>query len=173
MPDPLAYFITFSCYGCRLHGDAPYSVDRDHAVVGSPFVEPNEPLRDALASGMAQEPYELDNVRRRLVIESILEVCRYRGWLLLAVHVRSTHVHLIVQAAEYSPERVMTTFKSYASRALNRAAVDAEGRKRWARHGSTRYLNTHKDLLAAMRYVKDEQGEPMELWVNDEVTLLP
>ena len=173
MPDPLAYFITFSCYGCRLHGDAPYSVDRQHATVDGPFVEPSEQVRTASANAMTQEPYKLDETRRRLVVESIHEVCRYRGWLLLVAHVRSTHVHLVVQAAGYPPEQVMTTFKSYASRALNRAKLDPDGRKRWTRHGSTRYLNTHQDLLETVRYVKEEQGEPMELWVNEEVTLIP
>jgi len=173
MPEPLAYFITFSCYGCHLHGDAPYSVDRNHAAVDSPFVEPDEGLLRFSAEAMKQEPYHLDNVRRELVLDSILEVCQHREWTLLVVHVRSTHVHLVVQAAGRPPEQVMTTFKSYASRALNRAKVDPDGRKRWARHGSTRYLNTHEDLLEAARYVKDEQGEPMELWVNEHVILMP
>lgn len=173
MPEPLAYFITFSCYGCHLPGDAPYTVDRNHAVVDGPLVEPNEQLRAASAEAMTQEPYSLDELRRGLVLESIHEVCRYRGWTLLVVHVRSTHVHLVVQAGGYPPEQVMTTFKSYASRALNRAKVDRKDRKRWARHGSTRYINTHRDLLEAMRYVKEEQGEAMALWVNEEVTLIP
>jgi len=173
MAEPLGYFITSSCYGCRLHGDAPYSVDRQHATVDGPFVEPSEQLRAASARAMTQEPYKLDGIRRGLVLESVHEVCRHRGWLLVVVHVRSTHVHLIVQAAGYAPERVITTFKSYASRALSRAKLDPGGRKRWTRHGSTRYLNTHQDLLEAVRYVKEEQGDPMELWLNEELNLIP
>ena len=122
---------------------------------------------------MADEPYSMDAIRRKIVLGAVREVCDYREWLLLAVHVRSTHVHVILQATTHSPEQVMTTFKSYASRALNSAGVDRTGRKRWVRHGSTRYINTQEDLLDAMKYVKDEQGEPMAFWVNEDITLIP
>ena len=172
MPEPLAYFITFTCYGCRLHGDDPYTVDRDHSIIDGPHLEPNEQYRRASVDAMKQAPYNLDEVRRKLVLESVREVSRYRKWVLLAVHVRSTHVHLLVQAAGYTPEQAMTMFKAYASRALNRAGVDPEGRKRWARHGSTRYINTPQGLRDTMRYIKDEQGEVMELWVNEEITII-
>lgn len=172
MPEPLAYFIPFTCYGCRLHGDEPYTVDRHHSTIDGPYLESSEQFRSASADAMKQAPYALDEVRRKLVLESIRQVCRYRGWLLLAVHVRSTHVHVFVQAAGYIPEQAMTTFKAYASRALNRSGIDPEGRKRWARHGSTRYINTHQDVLDSMRYVKEGQGPAMELWTNEEVTFI-
>jgi hypothetical protein len=51
--------------------------------------------------------------------------------------VRSNHVHSVVEA-EVPPERVMSDFKAYASRRLNRMRLDESGRKRRARHGSTR-----------------------------------
>jgi REP element-mobilizing transposase RayT len=53
-----------------------------------------------------------------------------RGWNLLAGHVRSNHVHAIVES-ETRPERIMNEFKSYASRELNRLGVDSPERKRW------------------------------------------
>jgi hypothetical protein len=34
----------------------------------------------------------------------------------------------------------MNDFKAYSSRRMNEAALDTKDRKRWARHGSTRYL---------------------------------
>jgi hypothetical protein len=60
----------------------------------------------------------------------------------------------------------MNDFKAYASRALNRLGHDAPGRKRWARHGSTRWLWNYEDVLDAIRYVVEEQGEPMALFVG-------
>jgi hypothetical protein len=51
--------------------------------------------------------------------------------------VRSNHVHSVVEA-EVPPERVMSDFKACASRRLNRMRLDESGRKRRARHGSTR-----------------------------------
>jgi hypothetical protein len=35
---------------------------------------------------------------------------------------------------------------------------------RWARHGSTRWLWKDEDVRQALRYVIEEQGEPMALF---------
>ena len=87
-------------------------------------------------------------------------MCGQRGWSLLAAHVRSNHVHTVVQA-EVPPERVMN---DYASRRLNRMVVDEPDRKRWARHGSTRFLWKPQHVLAAIQYVIDEQGDAMSVF---------
>jgi hypothetical protein len=47
---------------------------------------------------MDQPCYHLDEARRKIVFETIIDQARYRGWTLLAVHVRSTHVHVVLQA---------------------------------------------------------------------------
>lgn len=57
----------------------------------------------------------------------------------------------------------MTTMKAYASRALNQHALDGPGR-RWARHGSTRYLWTADAVRAAIQYIVHEQGESMAVF---------
>jgi hypothetical protein len=75
-------------------------------------------------------------------------------------------VHAIVEA-EALPERIMTEFKSYASRELNRMG-EAPDRKRWARHGSTRWLWSEEDVRHALQYVIEGQGEPMALFVAEE-----
>jgi hypothetical protein len=58
----------------------------------------------------------------------------------------------------------MNDFKSYASRSLNRLNSDESDRKRWTRHGSTRWLWTDEDVQDATRYVIEEQGEPMAVF---------
>ena len=112
---------------------------------------------------MTQEPYLLDEVRRQVVLESLREVGSYRDYVLLAAHVRTNHVH-VVTAASCKPEQVMNALKAYSSRALNEHALDGPGRRRWARHGSTRYLWTRDDVLAAIEYVVREQGESMAVF---------
>ena len=57
----------------------------------------------------------------------------------------------------------MHAFKSYASRNLNRLGIDEPDRRRWARHGSTRWLWKDRDVREAIRYVVEGQGEPMEV----------
>ena len=92
------------------------------------------------------------------------EVCEHRKWTLLAAHVQSSHVHAIVES-EVQPERIMNTFKSYASRKLNQTGPPRE--KRWARHGSTRWLWTDEQVRNAIRYVVEEQGSPMAVYVAE------
>jgi len=112
---------------------------------------------------MDQPRNELDKPRRDAVLKAMVEVCAFRGWRLLAAHVRTTHVHAVVEA-EDPPERIMSDFKSYASRRLNRIGVDQPDRKRWARHGSTRWLWKAQHVSAAMQYVVAEQGAPMSAY---------
>ena len=116
---------------------------------------------------MDQAPYCLDQVRRDTVLTAIQEVCTHRGWCLLAAHVRTTHVHTVVEA-EVGPERVMGDFKSYSSRRLNRTGLDSPDRRRWTRHGSTRWLWEPQHISAAIQYVVAEQGEAMAVFQSDK-----
>jgi REP element-mobilizing transposase RayT len=163
----LRYLITFVCYGTHLHGDTG-TVDRRHNLHGSRVLEPNPERATTEAELMDQKPYLLDSVRRSAVLDSIREVCLYRGWNLLAAHVRTTHVHAIVEA-DVKPEKIMNDFKSYASRKLNHLKCDKPNRKRWAHHGSTRWLFDDQNVRQAIRYVVEEQGEPMAVFVAEGI----
>ena len=43
---PLAYFLSFTCYGSWLRGRTPGSVDEDHNQYGTPFLPP-DPVEEA------------------------------------------------------------------------------------------------------------------------------
>ena len=160
MNDPLAYLITFTTYGTWLHGRDPGSVDREHNVPGTPVLATDPALEAANRQRLRQEPYQLDEARRTVVLRTIREVAAHRRWQLWAVHVRTNHVHIVVTAAR-KPEKVMADFKAWASRRLREACGESADRDRWTQHGSTRYLNTQASLDAAVAYVVDEQGETM------------
>ena len=162
-PVPLAYLITFSCYGVRLHGDEKGSVDRRHNLPGTPFVSPDVGRVRREARTMVQAAYCLDAPRRACVLNAVQGVCAARDWKLLAAHVRADHVHVVVTAYT-SPEKAMNAFKTYASRRLNEARFEVPGTKRWTRHGSTKYLWKHEAVERAVAYVVEEQGEPMAVF---------
>ena len=167
----VTYLITFACYGCHLqcafnscaNGDESGSVDRKHNLYGG-RVAAEDPRRvSAEKQLMDQPPYGLDRSRRETVLAALLERCAERHWSLLAAHARTNHVHIVLEA-EARPERVMNDLKSYASRCLNRRGLDEPARKRWARHGSTRWLWKPESVSAAIRYVVDDQGDPMAVF---------
>ena len=162
-PIPLAYLITFSCYGARLHGDERGTVNRDHNLPGTPFLPTKPGLRRYESSAMSASPYAMDGPRRLHVLSAIRGVCAAKEWRLYAAHIRENHVHLVVNAIE-APETVMNAMKSYASRRLNEAGLDGGHCKRWTRHGSTKYLWDEKAVADAAHYVLAEQGEPMVVY---------
>ncbi len=136
----VAYLITFVCYGSWLHGRAG-SVDHEHSAVGAPTL-PESPRRLAWErSVMTQAPYVLDEPRREATLKAVKDACSRRGWMLLAAHVRASHVHSVVDADRTGA--VMSAFKAYASRVLNESKCDESGRRRWARHKYSISVDRH------------------------------
>jgi hypothetical protein len=168
---PLAYFITFSTYGTWLPGTAKGagSVDKAHNVFGTPFIEPDPQREQAARERMDQPPYVVSAAERDIVCQAIVTLSAERGWLLLAVHVRSNHVHVVI-SAEREPGRLMSDLKARASRELTRAGFDDATRKRWTRHGSTRHLFREDEVAEKIRYTLDEQGERMAWYAKEPRT---
>ena len=164
----MIYLITFACYGHHLHGSESGSVDPEHNTPGTAILPADSARAAAERKRMDQAPYHLDEIRRDAVLLAIQEVCAHRCWSPLAAHVRSNHVHTVVEA-EVPPERVMSDFKTYASRRMNRMGLDEPNRKRWARHGSTRWLWKPHHVSAAIQYVIAEQGDAMSVFESREL----
>jgi REP element-mobilizing transposase RayT len=154
-----AYLITFSCYGSHIPGQEG-TADRTCNIPGTRMLDAQPRLRQYVETSMKQSAFELDADQRNITLEAIREASRYKHWHLLAAHVRSNHVHALVDV-DISPELVMNVFKAYASRALNLSYPREKGRIRWTRHGSTRHLWSRQRIDAAMCYVLEKQGEPM------------
>src|SRR5262245_32623413 len=94
----VTYLITFSCYGSKLHGNAFGSIDRNHNVPGGRMADSN-PQREMIERTlMRQEKYSLDRARRIVVLDAMRETCEHRNWALLAAHVRTNHVHAVIEA---------------------------------------------------------------------------
>jgi REP element-mobilizing transposase RayT len=161
MAGPVAYLITFTTYGTRLHGDERGTVDRRTNRFGAAVVPANAARRAAAKAVMRQPEVRLDYILRPLVERSIRETCIAKGWPLHAVHVRTNHVHLVVSAL-IEPESVLGTVKAWATRDLRNAGAIDEDRRLWTRHGSTRYLWNERAFEAACGYVIDLQGADLD-----------
>ena len=155
---PIAYFISFRCYGTWLHGDERGSVDRDNNTYGSSMLLPDEKKKRKMQSLMNRNPVELTAARRIAVETAIRETCDTRGWFLKAINVRTNHVHSVV-SANRKPELVMNAFKANATSMMIKYSLWQRGLKPWSRHGSTRYLWNEKSVARAIDYVINGQGD--------------
>jgi REP element-mobilizing transposase RayT len=154
---PLAYFITFRCYGTWLPGDERGWVDRRQNGYGTDIGLHSSGLQSTARSALTHPPFRLDSEERAIVDGTIRDVCAYRRWVLHALNVRTNHVHMVVSAAS-DPESVMTTLKGWSTRRLREAGLIDASRRAWSRHGSTRYLWKEDQVELACGYVMDGQG---------------
>lgn len=161
MSDPAAYFITISVYGGRLHGDERGTSRRTWQA------DPSQPPVAANALRVATERAAMKNdspvfrERHRATVGAAIQgVCTNRGWTLHAINVRTNHVHLVV-SCQASVEIAMNTFKAWSTRRLREAGLAGADERIWARHGSTRYLWTDKDVEEAVLYVIEGQGRDL------------
>jgi REP element-mobilizing transposase RayT len=153
--------ITWCCYGSHIPGEDGIVSKRNNHF-GARVATPNVFFARASRVVMADKAFELGAAQREHVLRAIVEVCQYRDWVLLAAHVRTTHIHVVIDA-DIQPERIMRDLKSYASRALNCP------QPKWARHGSTRYLYSRETIANAVRYVLEKQGEPMAVYAYPQM----
>jgi REP element-mobilizing transposase RayT len=158
---PIAYFITFRSYGTWLHGDERGSVERHNEnMYGTPLLPPN-PCWEAVERERLKHPAFLLDAQRRLAVnDAIQEVCRFRGYELSALAVRTNHVHAVV-TAQCLPEGILNAFKAYSTRKMQERNLVGKTVQPWVRHGSTRWLWTAEAVTNAVNYVKYGQGEPL------------
>jgi REP element-mobilizing transposase RayT len=159
--DPVAYFITFSTYGARLHGDARGTSDDSHNAYNTPLLGYDERRWEAERALMRDGPFVLDSAGRRVVLEAIHDAVSFREWTLHAVSVRTNHIHVVVTASG-RPEPVLTKLKARATRALRDTGLTGRNQPVWAHHGSTRWLWDETALVAAIDYVNHAQGVELD-----------
>jgi len=156
---PLAYFLTWTCYGQRLHGDARGSVDPQHNRRGTPYLETDERRNRFERERMTGDPVTLTPEMRECVDRSLVTLCNEKRWMLIARNVRATHAHVVVNCrGALDPERAMAQLKARATRDLRTASLVDQEVHPWTRHGSTRWINFQKGLVGAIAYVNDWQS---------------
>ena len=161
MSEPLAYLLTWTCYGTWLHGDERGSTDDEHNIPETPFLPPNATRATTECRQLRGRPVELDQASRKIVTDTIEAHCRHRRWELLAVHARTNHVHLVVACGDATAERAMTQFKAWTTRRLREAGGVPPDTRVWTHHGSTRYLWNEESVATAVAYVLEGQGSDL------------
>jgi REP element-mobilizing transposase RayT len=178
MPDPLAFFLTWTTYGSWLPGDERGWVHR-----GQGIQIPDPVRQERAASLLTEPPCSLDREQRAVVEATIRKHCEVRGWQLHAVNCRTCHVHVVV-SANRAPKEVREQFKAWCTRKLKeldrersrtlarrasegtsdrRPAIEGDAATRplrenwWTERGSIRWIGDDASLEAAIIYVRDAQ----------------
>lgn len=158
---PLAYFITFRCYGTWLHGDERGSVNRFQKTYGAPYVAPNPGWNECNFAKLKHEPVALNAQRRKAVEIALREICEFRNWKIYALKVRTNHIHIVVAAQAKSPDQILIALKTNATRKIRENKCWESENTPWAEKGSKRYLWNEKAFERAIDYVINGQGTPL------------
>ena len=158
---PLAYLITFRCYGTWLHGDGRGSVDRAHNRFGSPYIEADYRRLQRAAQALKSEPVLLDARRRECVEAAVRETCELRGRRLRALNVRTNHVHIVASIGTTPPGRALNAFKANSTRRLRQGGRWIQPHSPWVDKGSRRFLWNERSVERAVEYVNNGQGDEL------------
>ena len=100
----------------------------------------------------------MDAARRSSVEKPIRETCEKRNWKLVAINVRTNHVHIVVRTGYSNPALALNAFKANATRQMREDRCWLNSHSPWADKGSERWLWTEKHVADAVNYVIDGQG---------------
>ena len=156
--DPIAFFITWTCYGTWMPGD-----DRSWTKWHRGDQVPQPLLADWCRDQMSESAIVLDAEQRVIVEAAVREHCEKRHWTLHVVNCRTNHCHVVVSAPTYDGEQVRDQLKSCGKRRLKgrerRLGVIEECLREhwWTRKGSVRCLFNDDSLAAATAYALEAQ----------------
>ncbi len=153
MPDrPLAYLLTWTTRGAWIHGDERGSWQAIRGSSRADFILSKNTIDRPEPKGLTLTP-----AARNRVTESIHALCAHRSWTILAVNVRTNHVHAVLNPGDTLPEKVVQQLKAWSTRALRESGDIAPDQPVWTRHASTRYLWKSEHVERAVVYVRDHQ----------------
>jgi REP element-mobilizing transposase RayT len=157
---PLAYFISFRTYGTWLHGDKRGSIDRFHNQYRSPYVPQNRRWHRYNKQQLKTTPLILGGRERKSIETAISQTCLIRKWILLAINIRTNHIHAVV-TANCDPDFVLNAFKANATRELRKQHLWSHDFSPWVRKGSKRRLWNERSVARVIDYVLYGQGDDL------------
>jgi REP element-mobilizing transposase RayT len=152
------YLITFRTHGTWLPGDHRGWVHRTHNTFGTPLLPPNRRREAQARTDLGSPAVLLSRDEASTIEEAIREFCQRQGWAILALAVRTNHVHLVI-ATHHNPDSILVALKATATTRLRRQGYRGPRERIWARGGSTRYLIEPGSLERAIDYVENRQGK--------------
>jgi len=144
----LAYHIYFTTYGTWLHGDERGSWDKQRRGMR----KPDPVLNQHRADQLKHAPVTLTDPMRAAVDSTIREVCEHRNWQLLALNVRTNHVHAAVRSG-IEADKVIHDFKASATRRLRAEGLVAKETRIWTAQGGVKAISHPDGVRDVINYI--------------------
>src|SRR5258706_11927783 len=146
---PLAFLISFRCYGTWLHGDERGSTDRHNNKYGAPKYPKIDHWNEISTERLKHKPVKLNAAQRKAVEKAIRETCDKRKWTLLAINIRTNHGHTVVASGK-DPDIILTAFKANATRQMREDGCWSHEHSPWSEKGSKRRLWNERSVAYAV-----------------------
>jgi REP element-mobilizing transposase RayT len=157
MLDPLGWLLTWTTYGTWLQGDARGSYDRKGRRPGTKFIAPDIRFEALRRSQLKHPEVLIDPPMRRVIRLAIEAECAFQKWTLLALNVRTNHVHAVLPAI-VQPARMLQAIKSAATQDVRKQGLLDQTQPIWTSGGSKTWLLDEQERANAIDYVKNQQG---------------
>ena len=146
-------------------GDEATDARVEHDIPGEPWEDAIPGLQRSALEKMKGPPIFFDLEKAELLLAQFQETATYRGWTLRAVAIMVNHFHIVVQVADDpEPRKILTDFKAYGSRVLNRRYGKPASETWWTENGSKRKLRDDRALENGINYVLYKQWNPLVVW---------
>ena len=115
---------------------------------------------------MKCEPIYLVLDQAEEILAQFHETSEFRKWLLIAVAIMRNHVHVEVGVpGDPDPDTILRDYKAYASRKINASWPRPASDSWWTESGSKRKLKDEAAVLAAAKYIRDQEF-PLVVWIH-------
>ena len=176
------WFLTWTTYGTFLPGDKrgatgllhdEFGVIIQHNQPGQDHIPHSVPLANWSKLQMKGDAVRLTMEQARVLLTQFHCTASFRRWRLLGVAIMNNHLHVGVNVhSDPDPETILRDFKSYGSRALNLQWGKPPSASRWTESGSKRKLDSDNSVIAAVRYIIQQQS-PLLVWTYEDGMIIP
>jgi REP element-mobilizing transposase RayT len=142
------YMVTWTTYGTWLQGDKRGYVKDGQRLEG------DQRLLELCKDLQKDQTIKLTKREKEIVREAILNEAERIGQKLEALVIYTNHVHLAARSCDKSVERIVSMYKSVATRALR--SCGQKGRI-WTRGFNKRFCFTQQDLERKIAYIRNHE----------------
>jgi len=142
----VGYMITWTTYGSWLQGD------KRRYVKGGKILEGDEKIRQICEELQKGQTVKLKGNEKNIVRTAILNEAERIGQQVVAISVYSNHIHLVARPCNKSIERIVSMYKSAATRALR--SFNRKGRI-WTKSFDKRFCFSEEDFNKKIAYIQN------------------